>query len=260
MRHLILFLVLVFQCPLVFSGELDKKLHEMCLYPAVTMDAVTINAMGSGVIIRSDEISKNIYHNVVVTCAHVLNPSSQYNVLVPRYENWSRHVGYDRYDCYIYTVSPKYDLAVVLFISDKPMHIAEFAPVREQFYIGNNVLRVGSGINQPPRIDYGKITGIFGTGPKAIHRTSVNSVPGDSGGGVYDESNHLIGWINRIASDPQSKQHIYHMSNFVPVSKLRTLNKEKDGEIDFCFDKEEILPVLPFVKMHNFAIFGELLR
>src|ERR1700677_4111856 len=55
-----------------FGGEVDKKLHQECLYPTVYIGRADKRAYGSGVIIRSEKASENLYKNAFITCGHLV--------------------------------------------------------------------------------------------------------------------------------------------------------------------------------------------
>ena len=247
-------LLLVLSVPtIIYSDEPDKTLHNKCLYPSVLVKAN--NGFGSGVIVRSDRVSEDRYQNVVITCAHCLpSPHIKYSIGIAEYKDWSYFEKWNYHPAFVYfRSSEKDDIAILLFESDKPVPTAkiDFNP---KIYIGTDVLRVGCGMGDEQRIDFGKITSlngrIEGYVEKAL-RTSVYSVPGDSGGPLYHE-NKVIGITQALRS--RSVNHftddlIYGISYAIPMRRLKKLSKEINSSMDFVYESKDKLPVIPFFQL-----------
>lgn len=119
MKYFFYAFLLAFIPVTVFSGEPDKKLHEMGLYPTVKLTYQSCDcpickanpdsskAVGSGVIIRSEKsagpIFKDQYVNVVLTAAHnVEHAQPPIKILVGKYKDWSEMDGFDEYTSIVY--------------------------------------------------------------------------------------------------------------------------------------------------------------
>lgn len=232
---------------LVFSGEPDKILHTKCIYPTVMVISETANLIGSGVIVRSDKNGDH-YFNVVVSCAHIVKSDMKYKINVGRYENWSVLKGYEEYDTHIYMIDKTLDLSVFFFISKVAMPVAD-VNFDAQLFIGNEVYRVGYGLKQQARIDYGVITSVnieLDDFRKNILRTSIDSIAGDSGGPIF-EDNKVVGLL--FAVQPYKIRPAipaFHISYGLPISYFKITKPTNNNSIDFVINKEAKLPYLPF--------------
>lgn len=251
--------LLLGQSSMLSSDELDKKLHEECLYPTV-MIAIGNDGTGSGVIVRSDKVG-DVYRNVVMTCGHLFHVKEAKAlegeevpivVRLGKYEKWSTFVGYEEYSAKVHCWERKRDVGCVVFSSKKPMPVAKlnFNPT---LYIGNEVLRIGCGGGNPMRIDFGKITGINSRIPgltEGTIRTSAYTIPGDSGGPLYRKY-EVIGIAQAIQGVRMgwAGQPTFKLSHFIPVSRYKDWDKDIDNEVEFMWDKTKQLPVIPFKMM-----------
>nr|NIQ15600.1 hypothetical protein [Candidatus Dadabacteria bacterium] len=84
------FLISTFILSMVNAGTVDKKLHQNCLYPTIYIGRES-GGYGSGVIVRSDKVKDDLYRNVFITCAHLIN-ENRHDYIVKQYiyENWSQ--------------------------------------------------------------------------------------------------------------------------------------------------------------------------
>lgn len=232
----------------VFSGEPDKILHTKCLYPSVTIRPTHVGGNGSGIVIRSEKHGDK-WLNVALTVAHIAKASDDFVVRVYNYSDWSTITGFKEYPALFYQIDYEKDTAVVLFASDKELHAADLG-LESKFYIGNKITRVGSGMGEVPRVEFGIITSLnINTTPKVknVIRFSAPTVPGDSGGGVYHE-NKLIAVIQAIRTFRLnfSYQHVHQMAYAVPINRYKKWSEELNNRLGFVFDKEVKLPVIPF--------------
>ena len=235
LRHLFVIVISasLFSAPL-FSAEPDKKLHAKCLYPTVMIQAKNLSGSGSGFIVKSKKISENLYHNVVITCGHVVRSGGEFIVKVPIYKDWSNLVGYKKYSSSVYIYSIEKDIAVVLFATKEKMPIVEL-DFDSKLYIGTDVFRIGYGLGDQSRIDYGKITSTKITVAKLFRnviRLSIFTVPGDSGGPVF-HNYKVIALVQgiRAYSDAWGRNLLYKISYAVPISRLKTWNTELNNSI-----------------------------
>lgn len=249
--RIIIFLLALIITSNVFSGEPDEKLHKQCLYPTVII-ASSEGSSGTGVIIRSEKISEKEYYNVVISCNHILSKEMhiKYRVLRGEFKNWSDISNIMYYPATICMTNDKYDLSIICFLSSTEMPTA-FLGTNTKTYIGNDVIKIGCGGQEFFRLDYGKVTGLnkdVGKLPKihkGLTRTSMYTLPGDSGGPVFQDY-EFIGVINSIqtANNPLKENEgmlLEHISYFVPIKFLVEWNKE-NNYFDFVFDKSKPLP------------------
>lgn len=251
--RIIIFLIVSLITTNVFSAAPDEKLHNQCLYPTVIVVS-NEGSSGTGVIIRSEKINEKEYQNVVITCNHVLstNPETLYRVFRGEYKDWSNLEKIVYYDAVVYDKNSKLDLSILFFSSAVKMPVAELGTDLKT-YIGTEIFKIGCGGEEHFRLDYGKITALNKTlsHSKGLTRTSAYTLPGDSGGPVFQEYK-LIGIINsiKIADSPisEEKMLLEHISYFVPISSLVEWNKQ-EKRFDFIFDSAKELPKIEFAKL-----------
>ena len=228
---------------LAFSGEPDIKLHEKCIYPAVQVINIDTIGSGSGVIIQSKKIKDNLYHNTVLTVAHVLK-SVNYEIWVSEYTNWSYYKTRKKYLGRVYGVNSSIDFGIIIFKSRKKMPVADlyFNP---KLYLGNEVYKAGFGSNNQAKIEFGKITSInINSKPFKNHiRSTAPTVPGDSGGPVFHEYK-IIGLARAVTSTKQGNI-LPHISFITPLSHFLDWVKT-DDKLDFILDESKKGPWLPF--------------
>lgn len=246
-----------------FCGEPDKVLHQKCLYPTVMVMNENPKGVGTGVIVKIVKKDGH-YENYVFTCAHVMIPvptppeeappppqnipegvapaaavvkpvkeKYEINIRVGVYENWSTLVGHKNYSGKVLFVDRDKDIGLVRFESETENCVAELDK-ELKIYIGNDILKVGCGLNEPFRIDSGKITSIsksIGNMIKDTYRVSAPTIMGDSGGPVYHE-NKLIGLSQAVRNCPASSQlpipinvAVPHMAYVLPLQRFYDCEK-----------------------------------
>ena len=229
----------------LFAGKPDKQIHEKCLYPTVMLFGPNVNAAGTGVIIKSVKQKDDTYLNLVATCAHIIKktpaefepqeenklpkmikpPRYEYLVAVGKYKDWSRLVGADNYQCTVHAVDEAKDVALLTFVSKDQLYVAEL-DFHPKLYISNKICHIGCGMGDPFRLDFGRITALDGgigelPEMKNTYRTSIPTIPGDSGGPVFHKYK-LIGItqaVRTIQTGPISQVPIFHMSYVIPLSR-----------------------------------------
>lgn len=248
---------------IVFSGEPDEKLHRECLYPTVGIAAEGDQyqnryappggATGTGFIVRSEEIKKKSgthYHNVVITCEHVVKGKNKVKIRLPLYKDWSTFLGWKDYPATVFRANVKCDIALLLFSSDKKMPVAEM-DMEDKLYIGNDLFHIGAGLADQPRIDYGKVTSvnakIRGVMTLDGYRVNCFMVPGDSGGPLFNPKNKVIGLAQALRSipGPFSRQLLGNFGFSIPINRLKQLDA-----VEFSWDHKKDVPMLPFLFLH----------
>lgn len=241
------FLVLFLVTSSLFADVPDEKLHKKCIYPIVTVFSKEAGSCGSGVIVRSEKKEKR-YLNAVVTCAHcVMAEEGKYHISTFTYENSSEIVNIVQHEAKVFAKSPKRDIAVIFFISDREMPTADLG-LDEKFFIGNKINSVGCGSGDTPRLGEGLITGVklkpTFFSPNCI-RFSAYTVNGDSGGGLFNSEHKLIGLVNGIRSELITNEKFHQIAYAVEISSVKSWNEEEKDKLKFLIRKEN-LPDEPF--------------
>lgn len=239
----------LFFCLNCSADEPDELLHTQCLYPTIHVSQINKEGYGSGFIVRSSKISKDRYLNVFLTAAHVAS-SYDHKVKVFEYEDWSLIKRTHTYPATIYAADNTRDIAIGMFISDEKMPVTKI-DMDSKLYIGSQVFHVGCGLGEDPRLDYGKITSLrskIGGAGDWMLRTSVFSIPGDSGGALFNSKYRAIGMLKSIRH-LRTGQLIFNMSYYTPLTCLRDWSEEESGAYDFVW-KERAFPRMPFWELH----------
>lgn len=229
----ILFLGLALTPQLSYGQQPNKKLHQQCIYPILLVSPDDANSFGTGFIVRSSKVEDKLYCNVFFTCAHVTSESGHYEVKLYEYEDWSKIKSTKTFKALITAKNPAMDIAVGIFLSETPLPTVtlDFNP---KLYIGNKVRRVGCGMGDDPRLDEGKISSVrtdMGR-LKEVIRTSIPTVPGDSGSPVYQKYK-VIGLTQSIRA--WKGFPVYHMSYIIPLERFKIWDKELKGAIGFAW-------------------------
>jgi hypothetical protein len=226
------FIILIF-CTIGFSqtGEVDKKLHQECLYPTIYVGRADQSGYGSGVIVRSEKVNDTLYRNVFITCAHLVDDTNiDYEVKQYIYENWSQVKEAKSYPAVFFGLNRDMDIAIGVFLSEEAMPTAklDFEP---KLFIGNEIFRIGCGLGDDPRLDFGKLTA-YRKFPKPTFRTSVMTVPGDSGSPLFHDYK-VIGITVSIRTFRNLP--VFNISYAVPLERFKTWNDANNDDLSFAW-------------------------
>lgn len=235
-----------------FAGTPDKELHQKCLYPTIYVGRADKTSYGSGVVVRSDKVDEHTYKNVFMSCAHLESPNYfDYEVKQVIYENWSDIKETRTFPAFFYGVNKDLDLSIGMFYSEEEVPVAkvDFEP---KLFIGNEVFRIGCGLGDEPRLDYGKVTQFKKNIAKQFVRTSVHTVPGDSGSPLFHEYK-LVAIMVSIRS--YKSIPVFGISYAIPVERFKLWSKESNNNLDFAWTNKE-LPKLPFyyLKLREYEV------
>jgi S1-C subfamily serine protease len=246
MRNILTLTALLALCLISLAGTPDEILHNKCIYPTVLVAPHGMSAFGSGIIVKSVKVSDKKYNNVFLTCAHVCSSKDPYEVRLFKYENWSKIAKIESFDCELYGVNDKTDIAVGVFVTDVEMPVAQM-DFNPKLFIGNEVFRIGCGLGDEPRLDYGKITSLNMPSSDGVpaYRTSVHTVPGDSGSPLFHE-NKVIGIVKSIRL--WRGLPVFNISFAVPLDEFKKWSKDNDDSLDFIFADKEI-PKMPLMNL-----------
>jgi len=162
-----------------------------------------------------------------------------------RYIDDSKFLKYIDYDCVVYKKTEKRDLAIIAFKSKKKLATTEL-DFDSKINIGIEVIKFGCGLGGQPRLDEGKITSRnvpISTTQRKVYRTSVFTVPGDSGAPIFYK--HKVVAIAEAIRKHHSgfiQYPVYGISLAIPITELKQWNDEIDSIIDFVYDKEQKIP------------------
>lgn len=222
MRYIFILLLLV--ANIVNADEPDRRFHQRCLYPTVSL-ARTDHKIGTGVIIKSFKNKNKLYNNYVLTCRHVVLAENmhEYTVKFPTYKNWSTFKGFVNYKAHVLDIHDKYDLAVLWFESKRQLPIAELS-FNAKIFIGSDITKVSCGFAEQPRVDVGKITALNSevTNPIGRYRISAPTIHGDSGSPLFHDYK-VIGIVSSVRAYPIDKSintPVFHIGYAVPLNKL----------------------------------------
>jgi len=240
-------IAVVFFLTSVCIASPNEKLHKECLYPTVMIQTST--GCGTGFVVRSEKVGKE-YRNVILTCEHVVRDIKFPKVILPLYENWSSLVGVKTYESIIYFEDEDKDIAILLCLSKEKMPIAKL-DFKSKLYIGSDILKIGCGLGDEPRIDFGQITSLKSLFcPKGTFRANIYIIPGDSGGPVFFNYK-VIGLSKAVRTLPKG-QLLPKFSYVVPISRIKTCG----DSCKFVYNKICDLPVLPYyaLKMREYIL------
>ena len=119
-----------------------------------------------------------------------------------------------------------------------PIAELDFDP---KLFIGSEVYRIGCGLGDDPRLDYGKLT--YYKKKLEILRTSVMTVPGDSGSPLF-YNYKVIGIVISIRS--YQNFPIFNISYAIPLCRFKNWSKKDGDTLDYMWSNKE-LPKLPFI-------------
>lgn len=232
---------LLFLSNLVHAGAVDKDLHEKCLYPTIFIGRVDEKSTGSGVVVRSDKMPSGEYKNVFLSCAHIIKEDGYDDYVVKHciYDDWSTLKEVRFYPALICAYSHDLDLSIGVFISPVEMPIAKIN-FKPKLFIGNEVFRIGCGFGDEPRLDYGKLTWKKEGG---ILRTSIFTVPGDSGSPLFHE-NEVIGIMTKVRV--YRKNMVFNISFAVTADTFLKWSNNYGNSLNFAWDNKKELPKMHF--------------
>lgn len=251
----LLFSFFYFSSTFLFSGEPDKILHKKCIYPTFVIHTANYNH-GTGVVIRSEKEDYG-YVNVALTCAHVVKSmlySKHYRIVyIKKYKDWSTISEVSSAErIKIHNINYYVDIAVISFVTNEKMPTAEISI--DKLYLGNDIFGVGCGLMQAPRLDYGKLTKIS---PHS-YRSSLFTVPGDSGGPVY-HGYYLIGLKKAINSVVfQGRRHpTFKISHISPMVALKKWDDDSGNGLEFLYKRDLPIPKLYSIHWKHVILEGK---
>jgi S1-C subfamily serine protease len=239
-----------------------QELHDRCIYPAVRVR--TEKAGGSGTIIYSKE-GKDGFDTFILTNHHVIESCigikddwdsllkknikkeflSEMVVEVFDYVECSKVNSANALKGQIIAYDKYHDLAILKLISPKRADfVAQLMPkdkIRENIYIGIDVLAVGCSLLHDPVISYGKITAMREIiDDRAYLMTSCHIIFGNSGGALFlERTGELLGVPSRVTVIPIGfGADILTWMSF-PSHPLRLYEFFEEQQLQFLYDPNE---------------------
>jgi hypothetical protein len=185
------------------------------------------------------EKAGNLWHNVMVTAAHVVIRKENYIIRSMNYDKYLQPTEFDYYPVKVFAIDQEFDLAILVFTSKKKMATAK-VDISGAEHFGQSVFKIGGGANEPLRLNRGEM-GQIGL---QTFRMSAFTVPGDSGCGVFDGDYELIGIGRAIIYQQMPNGMPYFLFNMgigSRASLFKVWSEEREGELDFVF-KDKPLP------------------
>lgn len=226
----------------------DEKLHQLALYPTVMIVDEAEGASGTGFIVRSTKV-KDKYRNALITAYHVVETNGPFKAVWTKYKRWSDIDKEVSFPIYVCNIKQEHDLAIAVFESDEELPVCKL-DFDHQIFIDTKVCRVGFGMMDDARIDYGSITQPKTVRPAAFAgtiRTNVYSVYGDSGGPLL-HNYKVIGVCRAVRN--HKDQLMNQQSYFTDIKELVEWDKEQDYSVSPLYTEDKPLPVLPYAKLH----------
>lgn len=261
MKTKLVFLLLFFPS-VVLAEEPNKELHNKCIYPTVLLTSMGDGACSTGVVIMSQK-HNDVYYNVGITVNHATQERA-IKVKVPEYKNWSYMLASTEYNGVVYCAHSRKDLAIFMFISPKVIPTAKLAAAGTDLYMGQEIIKVGCGLGDPPRLDKGFISGVNRVTGHSIQdniQLSIYTLPGDSGAAIFNKDYEIIGITQGIRVDTVDRKlpPYYAIGFAVDIKSLYRLIESEEGGLDFLLDGKE-LPILPWFEIktnHNIRVIPE---
>jgi S1-C subfamily serine protease len=213
---------------------------EKFLNTVIMIQSADKTATGTGFIVQSKEINKDLYFNTIFSVEHIFMKPMYANIL--NNEDGFIDVKESRALQIIYKNSED-DLAMACFLSNQRMQLADVDYTTYPKLHGK-VFSIGCGLGIPLRYSEGIVTGLSKSKKDYQHiQTSVYTVPGDSGCPLFYE-NKVIGIISSIRSYQNDGQTL--AANNISMSKpIMLLDKLlKTSKYSFIRNHEEKIPLL----------------
>jgi S1-C subfamily serine protease len=233
---------------LLAIAQPDEKLHNQCLYPTVMVVDEKEGSSGTGFIVRSIKTKKK-YRNTLITAYHVIESDGPFQVICTKYKNWSEIDKEAKFPIYVCNINQKNDLAIAVFESDEAMPTCQL-DFDHKLFINTKVCRVGFGMMDDARIDFGAITQPKTLRPESFAetiRTNVYSVYGDSGGPLF--YNYKVIGVCRAVRNHKD-QLMNKQSYFTDIKKFIEWDNEVDNSLSPLYTNDKPLPVLPYAKLN----------
>lgn len=214
----------------------EDKFLKKCLYPTVAVVNTKKDATGTGIVVKSIPVQKDVFFNVVLSCEHIVN--TKLNIAEHIYENRYFNNKLRLQNAITVAKSKEFDISIIVFLSENKLPIAD-VKYDHYFKLKEEVFHVGCGLSGSPRLSEGKVTDIS-TNRNDINaiRTSICMVPGDSGGALFNSNNQVVGIANSIKTLETNgiTVPVTNISYFKPTQLFTKCFKKED--FDFLYTND----------------------
>jgi hypothetical protein len=195
--------------------------------------------MGTGTVLKSYKVD-DVYYNIALTCAHVVDTDLTCKVGVNQYKNWSEYDSASTYAARVYYADFETDMALVFFVTPKKLCTATIS-FGEKLYIGTKVFSFGLGDGTAvPRLNSGEVTGVNyrskSLSERTFHRINVPTISGDSGSGSWLDYG-LVG-IRAFVID-KSGRPLDHVAFMMSIDLLKDMSKDVSGNLDWVWSNSD---------------------
>jgi len=237
----------------LLGAEPNKDLHTQCIYPTVQLNFNNGSITTGTIVLSKKDPQKDVFYNVGLTVSHGVYDRNV-KIKFYSYKDWSEIAYTTVYNGVVYYTNTKQDLAIFVFMTDKEMPCAKLAAPKQPLYMGQEITKIGCGLGDPPRLDFGYISGVNRKFTHTYRRTqlSIYTVYGDSGSAIFDKNNNeIIGVLQSIRLE-KGREDLppYHNIAFaLDINKLYELIQTEDGGLDFVTGGD--FPVLPWFELRS---------
>lgn len=227
---------------LMYTVNKKEEFINQSLKPTIQVFNSARSTTGTAVVVRSDKADHGFYFNTAFSCEHVISPKILVQTYIYKDKRYTRED--EKVPAACVAFDKDLDVSIISFYSTKKLSCCKL-DYNNDLDLFDQVNAVGCGLSENPRFSEGKITGLSPDKENlSVIRTNVPLVPGDSGCGLFNNKNELVGISNSIRKMLVDDQMypVEGISIFKPVSLIK---KKFDNKMyNFVFANEKIPPVL----------------
>lgn len=194
--RLILFFLTICVSYVCASQPFNKEFFDKSLVPTVQVVNKNKQISGSGIILKSFKLTDDKFINYVISCQHIVSPRMSVNTF--SYKDYNFFNSQKNHGCCLIEEDKTQDLSILAFLSTNRLQVAKVGTAYNLRLL-DQVYAIGCGLEEYPRFTEGKINGLpWIKNDLNDLRTTVPIVPGDSGCGLFNQKNEIVGIANSI--------------------------------------------------------------